>query len=232
MAPIRAKPVVPAEEEKPALHEYMAGGANPDEYNWGYNAGKKVSEALEGEKIYAVEFYYQIDSIMSQTIMDGFEAAFDEHEAGYEIIAEAESKSDSLVAAERAQELFLTYPELNAIVCSGGEIGGAVAGVMKEQGIDPSTVIIAADGAMDDNVAAIKDGYVFGSVGQNYFQYGYRPAMWTYMDAVYGELPPEAFADTGTTWITAENCDAFDEGFTDGSQWFKVDFPDYEWPVG
>jgi ABC-type sugar transport system substrate-binding protein len=218
--------------DTPNLHQYLTGGASADPINWGYNGGKKVSEALQGKKIIAAKILYAIDSSLALDIMVGYEKAFQEHDAGFEWVATVESKSDSLVAAQRAQEIFTTYPDLNAFVCCGGECGGAIAQVMKEMGKDPKELIVLGDGVMEDCVAAIKDGYVYGTIGQNYFQYGYRPAMWTYMSAMFGIEPEgDPFKDTGTTYVDANNVDTFDENFTDGSQWFKVDYPNEEWPV-
>ena len=81
----------------------------------------------------------------------------------------------------------------------------------------------------EDCLEEISNGYVLGSLAQNYFQYGYRPAMWTYMKKVHGAEPVEKFVDAGVTPINAENTDSFAAHFKEGKQWFDVDFPDQDW---
>ncbi|BFL48981.1 substrate-binding domain-containing protein [Lactonifactor longoviformis] len=215
--------------DTPNLHQYLAGGCNPDAVNWGYLGGKEVSKALEGKKIVAAEMLYQLDSELAIGVMEGYEKAFAEHEAGFEVVQQLSSDSDATVALQHAKDLFTAYPEVNAVVCCGGECAAAIAQAMKEMGKEPGSVIIFGDGMQEDCLEEINSGYVLGSLAQNYFQYGYRPAMWTYMKKMFGAQPAETFVDAGVTPINAENVDSFADHFKEGKQWFDTDYPDKDW---
>jgi ABC-type sugar transport system substrate-binding protein len=216
--------------DTPNLHQYLAGGCNPDPIVWGYEGGKRVSEALKGQKIKAAEIVYQIDSELALLIMKGYEKAFAEHPEGYEIVTLTTSNSDATIALQHAKDVFVAYPDVNAFVCSGGECAGAIAQAMKEMNKPAGSVIIFGDGMQEDCLEEIRSGYVLGSIAQNYFQYGYRPAMWTYMKAMYGKDPVgDAFKDSGVTPIGKDNLEGFADNFKDGKQWFVVDYPDQDW---
>ncbi len=217
--------------DTPSLHEWLDGGANPSSYAWGYDIGVEVGQKLleRGETTaYVAEFLYALDSSLALEIMKYYEQGLADAGIEVEVLGQWESKSDASVALDSARTVFLTYPEVNTIMTSGGECAGAIATAMKEAGKTMEDVIVIGDGVQDDCLAAIEEGMVYATICQNYFAYGYIPGMWTYMNEVYGEEVAD-FYDVPLTTIHKGETVGYDETFYDGRQWFELYYPDYDW---
>lgn len=217
--------------DTPSLHDSLKGGANPSAHEWGYDIGVEVGEKLKekGEDTANVaEFLYALDSTLAKDIMVAYEEGLASVGLTVNVLGQWESKSDASVALDAARSVFLTYPEVNTIMTSGGECAGAIATAMNETGKTQEDVLVVGDGVQDDCLAAIEAGTVYATVCQNYFAYGYIPAMWTYMSEAYGEDIQE-FYDVPLTIIHKGETEGYDKDFYDGKQWFEMYYPDYDW---
>ncbi len=217
--------------DTPNLHEYLDGGANPSGHLWGYDIGVEVGGKLleKGEDTaYVAEFLYALDSSLAREAMAGYEDGLSDAGLKVEVLGQWESKSDASVALDSARTVFLTYPEVNTIMTCGGECAGAIATAMKEAGKTGEEVFVIGDGVQDDCLAAIEEGFVYATICQNYFAYGYIPGMWVYMYKVYGEKVSD-FYDVPLAIIHKGETVGYDKDFYDGQQWFELYYPDYDW---
>lgn len=217
--------------DTPSLHDYLNGGANPSAQEWGYNIGAEVGQALKDkgeDTAHVAEFLYALDSALAKDIMLAYEDGLASVGLEVNVLGQWESKSDASVALDAARSVFLTYPEVNTIMCSGGECAGAIATAMGETGKTMEDVKVVGDGVQDDCLAAIEAGTVYATVCQNYYAYGYIPGMWTYMSKAYNEKVND-FYDVPLTIIHKGETEGYDASFYDGKQWFEQYYPDYDW---
>ena len=121
------------------------------------------------------------------------------------IVTREVDNSDMVQAVDKINQILLTYPEVNVFYMLEGSAAPAAAQVFKEKGIKDKIVLGIDD--LPETLQAIRDGYVWGTLTQNYYKMGYEGTQFI-LKAMKGEKVPSV-TDSGTTLVTMENIDSY-----------------------
>ncbi|MBN9432620.1 MAG: sugar ABC transporter substrate-binding protein [Bosea sp.] len=125
------------------------------------------------------------------------------------VIGEGVEAKDSAGATFAAAKDFLTStPDLVAIYATaGGPFGAAQA--VKAAGKQDSVKVIGYD-FTKENIAAIRDGSMYGATGQDEFGQGYNVAVALFNNIVAQQKPAEILQPAVSLFMTKENVDKLD----------------------
>jgi ribose transport system substrate-binding protein len=98
-----------------------------------------------------------------------------------------------------------------------GGLGAARA--MEELGYKPGDVIMIAIDDVQETLDRIKDGYLYGTMTQNFFRMGYEPVLWLQDFVKDGKKPSQVINDSGTMLVTTANINTFKQDMRDPSKW-------------
>ncbi len=117
-----------------------------------------------------------------------------------------EDRGDVLKAIEVFSAMIDAYPEMNALF--GTEGGGApgFAKVLEERGLINKITVVSMDD-VEQNLAVIREGKIYGIMAQNFFKMGYLGAQYAFEAAQGKKVPAEV--DSGVTLVTKENVDTY-----------------------
>jgi ABC-type sugar transport system substrate-binding protein len=125
---------------------------------------------------------------------------------GYEVLAMEYCDSDMVIAMDKFEALFKTYPEANMVIGVCGEAGPAAGKVAKEFGITDDLFIMAIDGTAE-TMDLVKDGSVEATMEQNFFGVGYVSAKVIVDYVTTGKKPATYDINSGSFAVDASNMD-------------------------
>lgn len=131
---------------------------------------------------------------------------------GYELIAMEYCQSDMVIAMEKFEALFKTYPEVNLVIGLAGEVGPAAGKVAKEFGIVDDIFIMAIDGTAE-TLDLVREGTVEATMEQNFYGVGYIAARVIYDFVTTGKKPAVYDIDSGSFAVDATNVDELDANY-------------------
>ncbi len=137
---------------------------------------------------------------------------------GFEWITTQANNADRMLAIQKWQEIFNTYPEVNAGICGDAESGPAAATVIKEMNLKDKVVIIGIDDTAEA-LDGIRDGYLFGTLTQNFYRMGYQSVQWIVEYVREGKNPASVVNDSGTTLVTIDNIDTYSTEMRNPDMW-------------
>jgi ABC-type sugar transport system substrate-binding protein len=176
--------------------------------------GKQGAEGLmakmDGEPIYAYIQQSTMDASFANKARDGYIAALEDYPGGFTLVLNEPNNSDMMIAMEKLQNAFNTYPEINVVIGVAGEVGPAAAKVVKEMGIQDRITIIAIDDVAE-TMDFVKEGVIYGTMAQNFYKMGYLGAQFLCEYIREGKEPASFKNDSGSIFVTMENFDTYQE---------------------
>jgi ribose transport system substrate-binding protein len=178
-----------------------------DQITAGQNAAKELIKAV-GDKA------GKVGIIVSQFTAPGSEQrrkGFVEGLKGSKLtlVSEGVEARDSAGTTFNAAKDFISSaPDLVGIYCTaGGPFGAAQA--VKAAGKQDTVKVIGYDFTAE-NIAAIRDGSMYGVTGQDEFGQGYNVAVTLYNAIVAGQKPDQVLQPAVSLFMTKENVDKLD----------------------
>lgn len=173
---------------------------------YGQMAAEVLAEKMGGVAQIAV-LQTSLDSGNQNAEFDAFKAVLDEKYPDMEIVVRETDGSDMVQAIDKINQILLAYPEVNAFLMLEGSAAPAAAQIFMEKGIDDITVLGIDD--LPETLQAIRDGYIWGTLTQNYYVMGYQGTLFI-LDHLAGRDVP-SITDSGTTLVTIENIDTYNK---------------------
>lgn len=171
-------------------------------YSAGKNSAKELLKALNGKggKVGIITNLFSSPSNEKrrQGFIDGLEGS------SVTIVNKGVEAHDSASeTATAAQNYLQSTPDLVAIYCTaGGPFGAAQA--VKAAGKEKDVKVIGYD-ITAENIAALKDGSLYGVTGQDAFGQGYNVAIALFNAAVTGKKPTEVNVAAVSPFVTLAN---------------------------
>ena len=208
-------PVVVVNSDIPDAPRLAYLGTDP--VSLGTLGGQAIVRRLNGAAPKVAYMVSVLDYKIGQDMMEGYRSVLS-RQPGYEEKVIAESRSDMLIAVQRWQDIFNTYPDVNVAVCIAAEVAPACAIVVTEMGLTGRVTIMGIDD-IDETMDRIREGVVYGTMTQNFFRKGYQAAQWIldYIDS--GKRPPQLLNDSGTMLVTRENINTYKVDMTKPETW-------------
>lgn len=178
-----------------------------DQFTAGKNAAKKLVDVVDGAEgkvgIIVSQFTAPGSELRRKGFVEGLEGS------NLSLVGEGVEARDSASTTFNAAKDFLTStPDLVAIYATaGGPFGAAEA--VKAAGRQDDVRVIGYDFTVE-NIAAIRDGSMYGVTGQDAFGQGYNVAITLYNHVITGERPDEVLQAAVSAFMTAENIDQLD----------------------
>ncbi|WP_297972882.1 sugar ABC transporter substrate-binding protein [uncultured Amaricoccus sp.] len=116
-----------------------------------------------------------------------------------------DSGTDLATTADRVGAYLAAHPDTTAYFDTGFW-HAAVAGTLKDRGVEPGKVLLGGFDLVPQVVEQLKAGYVQVEVDQQPYMQGFMPVMMAYLGEVAGLSP--ANVDTGQGIVTAADADA------------------------
>jgi ABC-type sugar transport system substrate-binding protein len=157
----------------------------------GNQGGKYIVDHLNGMEPKVI----YMGSGPTQQFPEKVRAGYDEvlkDVPGYEVLAMEYCDSDMVIAMNKFEALFKTYPEANTVIGVCGEAGPAAGKIAKEFGITDKVFIMAIDGTAE-TLDLVKEGSVEATMEQNFYGVGYISAKVIYDFKTTGKKPKAMF---------------------------------------
>ena len=170
----------------------------------GQTAAEALAKKMNGKANIAI-LQTSLDSGNQNTSFDAFKKVLDEKYPDMKVVTREVDNSDMVQAVDKINQILLTYPEVNAFYMLEGSAAPAAAQVFKEKGIKDKIVLGIDD--LPETLQAIREGYVWGTLTQNYYKMGYEGTQ-LILKAMKGEQVPSVI-DSGTSLVTLDNIDSY-----------------------
>ena len=186
----------------------------------GVVGGKAVVDAMaeRGEEIRFATALFELTAPIAISLHNAYLSEL-RKSPGFEEVVVIHTASDQLQSVTEWTNAFMTYPEINAgmNICGFGGLGAARA--MRELGYEPGEVIMIAIDDVPETLTGIRDGYLYGTMTQNFFRMGYEPVIWMNEFITNGNRPANVVNDSGTILVTMANIDTFADEMRDPNRW-------------
>jgi len=181
------------------------------EVDLGMRGAEEVKAQMEGKPLKVIYMGSGPNQQFPEKVRSGYEKVLSEV-PGYEVLAMEYCNSDMIIAMEKFESLYRTYPDVTTIIGVCGEAGPAAAKVAKEFGIVDDVYIMAID-AVDETKDLIRDGSIEATMEQNFYGVGYISAQVIYDYVTTGKKPKTYDIDSGSFPVTKDNVDALQDGY-------------------
>jgi len=171
-------------------------------YDAGMNSAKELLKALDGEagKVGIITNLFTSPSNEKRRngFIDGLKGS------NVTIVGPGvEAKDSASETATAARNYIQSTPDLVAIYCTaGGPFGAAQA--VKAAGREADIKVIGYD-ITAENIAALKDGSLYGVTGQDAFGQGYNVAITLFNAIVTGKIPSVVNVSADAPFVTLDN---------------------------
>ncbi len=180
-------------------------GANS--YLQGEAAAKAMIESLgdKGGKVAIITGFFAVEA--HELRRKGFVDYIKKNAPNIQIVGEVENTDKADIAYTQAQDFMNSNPDLAGIyVTAGGPFGAASA--VEDAGKGGKIKIICYD-FVDETMAFVKKGVIYGTVGQDPYAQGHDPVIRLYNYLVGGVVPPAGLLYTRADVVTKDNMAQF-----------------------
>lgn len=199
-------PVILVDSDAPEAPRFAFLGLDPAQT--GQIGAQVLLKALKGKKIYGAGIVPTITSPFLMAIQQAYQDALAKNPEGFEHKVIVESNSDMLKAIQEWENVFSTYPEVNALYCNGAETAPAAAKVIDERNLKGKVAVIGID-ALPETLDGIKKGLLTGTLAVNFYRYGYQAGQMLADFKRTGKKPAEVVLPIPPIVVTRENADTF-----------------------
>ncbi|MBC8575916.1 sugar ABC transporter substrate-binding protein [Yanshouia hominis] len=186
--------------------DYSIGQFVSDDYDAGYQCGKAMAEAMNGEGV--VQSYVITATVNSQKRLAGFCEAISEY-PGINNVYNATEKFDATTAQTIIENMLLAHPETTGLFTSNDKIASAAVNFFKANNIKSTYLCHVAAGTRDTVYTWLNDGWDYACYDQNPVNMGAAV-----MRAIYDHFETGA-VNTEPTIIAGEMRFAGDEYICD-----------------
>lgn len=181
--------------------------------------GQAILEAIGDEKVVFATALFNLSAPIAISLHNAYLDVLKNAPGGFEEVVVIDTKSDQMTSVTEWTNALMTYPEVNAgmNICGYGGLGAAQA--LKELGYAPGDVKIMAIDFTAETLQGIRDGYLYGTMTQNFYRMGYEPVLWMEGFLNDGAKPELIVNDSGTTLVTMSNIETFMDEMRDPSKW-------------
>ena len=144
--------------------EYSIGQFVSDDYDAGYQCGKAMAEAMNGEGV--VQSYVITSTVNSQKRLAGFCDAIAEY-PGINNVYNATEKFDATTAQTIIENMLLAHPETTGLFTSNDKIANAAVNFFKANNIKDTYLCHVAGGTRDTVYAWLNEGWDYAAYDQN-----------------------------------------------------------------
>ena len=182
--------------------------------------GKAIADFWGNEKIYFVTGIWDLTAPVGISLHNAYLKSLEENAAGgFEEVVTIHTGADILKAVSEWTTVFMTYPEVNAgaNIDGFGAIGAARA--MIEVGYQKGDVCMIGIDDVPETLDLIKEGWLYGTMTQNFYRMGYQPVMWLEDFVKNGNTPAEKVNDSGTMLVTVDNLETYGADMRNPALW-------------
>ncbi len=165
-------------------------------------------KALKGKKIFGAGIVPTITSPFLMAIQQAYQDALAKNPDGFQHVVIVESNSDMLKAIQEWENVFSTYPEVNALYCNGAETAPAAAKVIDERNLKGKVAVVGID-ALPETLDGIRNDLITGTLAVNFYRYGYQAGQMLADFKRKGVKPAEVVIPIPPIVVTKENVDTF-----------------------
>lgn len=173
----------------------------------------------DDEKIVFATALFSLSAPIAISLNNAYLDVLGNHKGGFEEIVIIDTKSDQMTSTTEWKNALMAYPEINAgmNICGFGGLGAVQA--MKELDIAPGKITIIGIDFVPATIDGIKEGYLYGTMTQNFYRMGYEPVVWLDEFIKNGTKPDKDVNDSGTILVTKDNIDTFREEMRNPTKW-------------
>jgi len=177
-----------------------------DLYKQGEAACEAMATAIGGKgKVAIITGFFAVEA--HELRRTGFEDCMKAKYPDVEIVGSVENNDKGDVAYTQANDFMTSNPDLAGIyVTAGGPFGAGQA--VKDAGKTGKVQVVSFD-FVDETMFLVKDGVIYGTIGQDPFAQGHDPAIRLYNFLVGGEMPECGALITRADVVSKDNIDQF-----------------------
>lgn len=181
--------------------------------------GQAILDAIGDKEVVFATALFNLTAPIAISLHEAYLSVLKNAPGGFKEVVVIDTKSDQMTSVTEWTNALMTYPEVNAgmNICGYGGLGAAQA--MKELGYKPGDIKMMAIDFTAETLQGIRDGYLYGTMTQNFYRMGYEPVVWMYEYMTEGKKPAEIVNDSGTTLVTMANIDTFMDEMRDPTKW-------------
>jgi ABC-type sugar transport system substrate-binding protein len=154
-----------------------------------------------------------LDIENQRAILDAFTQELAASAPGMQIVVTEQDNSILETSVEKVGAILTAHPDIKAIFGINANVPIAACQVFKERGITAEQVAMIGFDDLEQTLACIQDGTIYGTVAQNFYGAGYLAGdLLTKLSN--GEEVPE-INDSGVALVTADTIDSYSNDFRD-----------------
>jgi ABC-type sugar transport system substrate-binding protein len=183
-----------------------------DVVRFGQLAAQGLVEATGGQGDVGV-IVASLDIENQRMILDAFTEELAKLAPDMSIVATEADNSDLQTSAEKVSAILTAHPDIAGIFGINANVPIAACQVFKERGITSEQVAMIGADDLEETLACIRDGTIYGSVAQNFYGAGYLAGdLLTKLSN--GETVDE-INDSGVALVTLDTIDSYSTDFRD-----------------
>jgi ABC-type sugar transport system substrate-binding protein len=178
----------------------------------GQRAAQGLIEATGGEGEVGV-IVGGFDIPNQAAILEAFKQELAAKAPDMTIVAEEQDNSDLQISVEKVAAILTAHPDLKGLFGINANVAPAACSVFKERGITAEQVAMIGFDDLEETLACIRDGTIYGSMAQNFYGAGYLAGdLLTKLSN--GESVDEV-NDSGVALVTLDTIDSYSTDFRD-----------------
>jgi ABC-type sugar transport system substrate-binding protein len=177
-----------------------------DLYKQGEAAAQAMAKAVQGKgKVAIITGFFAVEA--HELRRKGFEDAIRNGYPEILIVGAVENGDKGDIAYTQAKDFMTAHPDLKGIfVTAGGPFGAAAA--VKDAGKAGKVFVVSFD-FVDETMQYVKEGVIYGTIGQDPFAQGHDPAVRLFNYLVGSAALPCGRLITRADLVTKDNIDQF-----------------------
>ena len=185
----------------------------------GYVGAQAILDYVGDEKVVFATALFNLSAPIAISLHEAYLSVLKDAPGGFEEVVVIDTKSDQMTSVTEWTNALMTYPEVNAgmNICGYGGLGAAQA--QRELGYEPGDLAIVGIDFAAETLDAIREGYLIGTMTQNFYRMGYEPVIWMRDFLADGTRPENVVNDSGTTLVTMDNIDTFMDEMRNPELW-------------
>lgn len=185
----------------------------------GYVGAQAVLDRIGDEKVVFATALFNLTAPIAISLHEAYLEVLKDAPGGFEEVVVIDTKSDQMTSVTEWTNALMTYPEVNAgmNICGFGGLGAVQA--QRELGYEPGEKVIIGIDFTAETLDGIRSGYLAGTMTQNFYRMGYEPVLWMRDFIKDGTRPANVINDSGTTLVTMDNIDTFEDEMRNPEMW-------------
>ena len=154
-----------------------------------------------------------LDIENQRMILDAFTEELAAQAPEMSIVVTEQDNSDLQLSVEKVSAILTAHPDIKGIFGINANVPIAACQVFKERGITSEQVAMIGFDDLEETLACIRDGTIYGSMAQNFYGAGYLAG--DLLTKLSNGESVEAVNDSGVALVTLDTIDAYSTDFRD-----------------